>query len=80
MSGSFESIQWDACMHILDLSLHSHLKEYSMVKYLEDLKGFWQNLKRIIAEKVLYMHNFLIYIHKTPLFLETVNWTSTDRI
>ena len=27
MSGSFESVQWNACVHRLDLSLYSHLKE-----------------------------------------------------
>ena len=28
MSGSFESVQWNACVHRLDLGLHSHLKEF----------------------------------------------------
>ena len=27
MSGSFESMQWNACVHRLDLSLYSHPKE-----------------------------------------------------
>ena len=27
-SGSFESVQWNACMHRLDLSLYSHPKEF----------------------------------------------------
>ena len=27
MSGSLESLRWNACVHRLDLSLHSHLKE-----------------------------------------------------
>ena len=28
MSGSFESIQWNACVHRLDLGLYSHPKEF----------------------------------------------------
>ena len=28
MSGSFESVQWNACVHRLDLRLYSHLKEF----------------------------------------------------
>ena len=28
MSGSFESVQWNACVHRLDLSLYSHPKEF----------------------------------------------------
>ena len=28
MSGSFESVRWNACEHRLDLSLCSHLKEF----------------------------------------------------
>ena len=28
MSGSFESVQWNACMHRLDLSLSYHLEEF----------------------------------------------------
>ena len=28
MSGSFESERWNACLHRLDLSLYSHLKEF----------------------------------------------------
>ena len=28
MSGSFESMQWNACVHRLDLGLYSHLKEF----------------------------------------------------
>ena len=27
MSGSFESVRWNACVHRLDLGLYSHLKE-----------------------------------------------------
>ena len=29
MSGCFESLQWSACVHRLDLGLYSHLKEFS---------------------------------------------------
>ena len=28
MSGSFESVQWNACVHRLDLGLLSHRKEF----------------------------------------------------
>ena len=28
MSGSFEFVQWNACVHRLDLSLYSHPKEF----------------------------------------------------
>ena len=28
MSGSLESMQWNACMHRLDFRLYSHLKEF----------------------------------------------------
>ena len=28
MSGSFESIQWNGCVHRLDLRLYSHPKEF----------------------------------------------------
>ena len=28
MSGSFESVQWNACVHRLDLGLYTHLKEF----------------------------------------------------
>ena len=28
MSGFFESMQWNACVHRLDLGLYSHLKEF----------------------------------------------------
>ena len=28
MSGSFESVQWNACVHRLDLSLFSYPKEF----------------------------------------------------
>ena len=28
MSGSFESVRWNACVHRLDLSLYSHPKEF----------------------------------------------------
>ena len=28
MSGSFESVQWNACVHRLDLGLYSHPKEF----------------------------------------------------
>ena len=28
MSGSFASMLWNACVHRLDLSLYSHLKEF----------------------------------------------------
>ena len=28
MSGSFESVQWNACVHRLELGLISHLKEF----------------------------------------------------
>ena len=28
MSGSFEFVRWNACVHRLDLSLYSHLKEF----------------------------------------------------
>ena len=28
MFGSFESVQWNACVHRLDLGLYSHLKEF----------------------------------------------------
>ena len=28
MSGSFESVQWNACVHRLDLNLYSHPKEF----------------------------------------------------
>ena len=28
MSGSFESMRWNACVHRLDLGLYSHLKEF----------------------------------------------------
>ena len=28
MSGSFESVRWNACEHRLDLGLYSHLKEF----------------------------------------------------
>ena len=30
MSGSFESVQWNACMHRLDLSLYSHPQEFGV--------------------------------------------------
>ena len=29
ISGSFESLRWNACVHRLDLGLYSHLKEFS---------------------------------------------------
>ena len=29
MSGSFESVKWNACVHRLDLSLYSHPKEFA---------------------------------------------------
>ena len=29
MPGSFESVQWNACVHRLDLGLYSYLKEFS---------------------------------------------------
>ena len=28
MSGSFESVRWNACVHGLDLGLYSHPKEF----------------------------------------------------
>ena len=28
MSGSFESVQWNACVYKLDLGLYSHRKEF----------------------------------------------------
>ena len=28
MSGSIESVHWNACVHKLDLGLYSHLKEF----------------------------------------------------
>ena len=28
MSGSFESVRWNACVYKLDLGLHSHPKEF----------------------------------------------------
>ena len=28
MSGHYESMRWNACVHRLDLSLYSHLKEF----------------------------------------------------
>ena len=28
MSGSYESIRWNACVHRLDFGLYSHLKEF----------------------------------------------------
>ena len=28
MSGSFESLRWNACVHRLDLGLYSHPKEF----------------------------------------------------
>ena len=28
MSGSFESVRWNACVHRLDLGLYSHPKEF----------------------------------------------------
>ena len=28
MSGSFESVQWNACVHTLDLGLYFHPKEF----------------------------------------------------
>ena len=28
MSGSFESVQWNACVHRLDLGIYPHLKEF----------------------------------------------------
>ena len=30
MSGSFESVQWNTCVHRLDLGLYSHLREFIM--------------------------------------------------
>ena len=30
ISGSFESVRWNACMHRLDLGLHSHLRVLGM--------------------------------------------------
>ena len=34
MSGSFESVRWNACVHRLDLGLYSHPKEF----FLEGVK------------------------------------------
>ena len=28
MSGSFESVQWDVCVHRLDIDLYSHPKDF----------------------------------------------------
>ena len=28
MSGSFEAVRWNACVHRLDLALYSHPKEF----------------------------------------------------
>ena len=28
MSGSFESVRWNACVHRVDLGLYSHPKEF----------------------------------------------------
>ena len=28
MSGSFESVRWNACVHVLDVSLYCHPKEF----------------------------------------------------
>ena len=30
MSGSFESVQWNACVHRVDLSLYSHRSERTL--------------------------------------------------
>ena len=32
VSGSFDSVQWKACLHRLDLGLYPHLKELSRVE------------------------------------------------
>ena len=41
MSGSFESVQWSACVHRLDLGVYFHPKEFwgNGVRSYVDLKG-----------------------------------------
>ena len=41
MSGSVESVRWNACVHRLDLSLYSHPKEFwsSGVRTYDNSKG-----------------------------------------
>ena len=36
MSGMFESVQWKACVHKLDLSLHSHSEEFDFTRMVKD--------------------------------------------
>ena len=33
MSGSFESVRWNACMHRLDLGLYSYPEEFSVIVF-----------------------------------------------
>ena len=57
MSGSFESVQWNACVHRLDLGLYSHLKE------------FWGNGVRTYLNfkgKILYTGKILLRQRLNP--------------
>ena len=39
MSGSFESVRWNVCVHRLDLGLYSHLKWGNGVRNNVNFKG-----------------------------------------
>ena len=51
MSGSFESVQWNACMHRLDLGLYSHSKEFWGMESETHVKS--KGKKSPLPEKIL---------------------------
>ena len=58
------------------------MKLDSAVNNLQCLKRFGQNLKRTIAEKILYMHKSYFYVYQTqilsPACLKMVNQMGTE--
>ena len=43
MSGSFESMRWNACVHTLDLGLYSHPKEFLGNGVRTHVNLFWKS-------------------------------------
>ena len=59
MSGLFESVRWNACVHRLDLGLYSHLKEFwGMESEPMFIQGknplYWKALRRIESAMLHY--------------------------
>ena len=76
MSGSFESVRWNACVHRLDLGLYSHTKEFveNGVRTQGKNPLCWKTLRRV--EPAMLHHAGFLAQHTIEWAIPALNWSN----